>query len=165
MIPQILYIFSPPEPDLTFGIITKLINQSIKNSIKYLLASKITCYIKVAYNFFSWKKISASNTHIEMNTGQKYTKKKSFKIQYNNTLSNIFPNILMKKFLYRLPKNRFSIYTCIKYDNVTNSKYIPVHKANTAITNNTSFFSKLIYAFTVTPFPRISNWIFIFCIL
>lgn len=89
MIPQILYIFSPPEPDLTFGIIITLINQSIKNSKKYLLVSKITCYIKVAYNFFSWKKISASNTHIEMNTGQKYTKKKSFKIQYINTLYNI----------------------------------------------------------------------------
>lgn len=160
MIPQILYIFSPLEPDLTFGIITKLINQSIKNSIKYLLASKNTCYIKVAYNFFSWKKISASNTHIEMNTGQKCTKKNLLKSS-TLILCTIFPNILMKKILYRLPKNRFSIY--IKYDNVTNSKYI--HKANTAITNNTSFFSKLIYAFTVTPFPRISNWIFIFCIL
>lgn len=160
MIPQILYIFSPPEPDLTFGIIIKLINQSIKNSKKYLLVSKITCYIKVAYNFFSWKKISASNTHIEMNTGQKYTKKNLLKFSAI-ILCTIFPNILMKKILYRLPKNRFSIY--IKYDSVTNSKYI--HKANTAITNNTSFFSKLIYAFTVTPFPRISNWIFIFCIL
>lgn len=164
MIPQILYIFSPPEPDLTFGIIITLINQSIKNSKKYLLVSKITSYIKVAYNFFSWKKISASNTHIEMNTRQKYTKKNLLKSS-TLILCAIFPNILMKKFLYRLPKNRFSIYTCIKYDNVTNSKYIPVHKANTAITNNTSFFSKLIYAFTVTPFPRISNWIFIFCIL
>lgn len=110
MIPQILYIFSPPEPDLTFGIITKLINQSIKNSIKYLLASKITCYIKVAYNFFSWKKISASNTHIEMNTGQKYTKKNLLKSS-TLILCTIFPNILMKKFLYRLPKKPiFYIY-------------------------------------------------------
>lgn len=158
MIPQILYIFSPPEPDLTFGIITKLINQSIKNSKKYLLVSKITCYIKVAYNFFSWKKISASNTHIEMNTGQKYTKKNLLKSS-TLILCTIFPNILMKKILYRLPKKPIFYI----YDNVTNSKYI--HKANTAITNNTSFFSKLIYAFTVTPFPRISNWIFIFCIL
>lgn len=103
MIPQILYIFSPPEPDLTFGIITKLINQSIKNSIKYLLASKITCYIKDAYNFFSWKKNSASNAHIEMNTGQKYTKKNLLKSS-TLILCTIFPNILMKKFLYRLPK-------------------------------------------------------------
>lgn len=37
--------FLPPEPDLKLGII---INQSIKNSINYLLVSKITCDIKVA---------------------------------------------------------------------------------------------------------------------
>lgn len=110
MIPQILYNFSPPEPDLTFGIIIKLINQSIKNSKKYLLVSTITCYIKVAYKFFSWKKISASNTHIEMNTGQKYTKKNLLKSS-TLILCTIFPNILMKKILYRLPKKPiFYIY-------------------------------------------------------
>lgn len=67
----------------------------------------------------------------------------------------------MKKILYRFFKNRFFIY--IKYDNVINLKYI--YKVNIVIINNISFFLKLIYVFIVIFFFRISNWIFIFCIL